>query len=138
MDFLKLLPHCGAYDLVNGVRTNRKDGWVKRISSKIANAIRHRMLHDGMTDTCCPLKIGRTCVLQSIPFFNGAHRFIPALVQMKGGRVLQTPVSHYPRVAGEAKYHLRNRLLGPLLGLLVVAWLQRHPVHYQVKGQIHE
>lgn len=137
MDFLKLLPFCGSYDLVTGVRAKRKDTLVKRISSAMANTLRQRLLRDGMTDTCCPLKIGRTEMLQGLPFFKGAHRFLPALVQMKGGRVHQTPVTHYTRVAGEAKYHLGNRLLGPFVGLLVVAWLQRQTTHYQAEGPLH-
>jgi dolichol-phosphate mannosyltransferase len=134
LDFLELLPYCGPYDLVNGIRTNRKDTAVKRISSIVANTVRQRFLKDGMQDTCCPLKIGRTVMLRSIPFFNGAHRFIPALVQMNGGRVYQTPVNHYPRLAGEAKYHLGNRLIGPFVGMLVVSWLQRHAARYQVES----
>ena len=134
MDFLQLLPYCGRYDLVNGIRVKRKDTVVKRISSVVANTVRQRFLRDGMQDTCCPLKIGRTKMLRSIPFFNGAHRFLPALVQMNGGRVYQIPVSHYPRIAGEAKYHLSNRLIGPFVGMLVVSWLQRHPARYHVES----
>jgi glycosyltransferase involved in cell wall biosynthesis len=134
MDFLKLLPHCGPFDLVTGVRMKRKDTVVKRISSIVANTVRQRILKDGMKDTCCPLKIGRTLMLRSVPFFTGAHRFLPILVQMNGGRVYQTPVSHYPRIAGKAKYHLGNRLIGPLVGLLVVSWLQRNKARYHVEG----
>lgn len=136
MDFLVLLPHCGPFDLVNGVRAKRKDTWVKRISSVVANTVRQRLLKDGMADTCCPLKIGRTDILRALPFFKGAHRFLPALVQMNGGRVHQTPVSHYPRVAGTAKYHLGNRLIGPFMGLMVVAWLQRQTSPYEAEGPL--
>lgn len=136
MDFLELLPHCGPFDLVTGVRVSRKDTLVKRISSIVANTVRQRILNDGMTDTCCPLKIGRTKMLRSIPFFDGAHRFLPALVQMNGGRVHQIPVNHYPRIGGRPKYHLRNRLIGPLVGLLVVSWLQRHATRYQVEATL--
>jgi glycosyltransferase involved in cell wall biosynthesis len=136
MDFLELLPYCGRFDLVTGVRISRKDTFVKRVSSIVANTVRQKILKDGMTDTCCPLKIGRTSMLRSVPFFNGAHRFLPALVQMNGGRVHQTPVNHYPRIAGEAKYHLHNRLIGPLVGLFVVSWLQRHAVHYQEEAPL--
>jgi glycosyltransferase involved in cell wall biosynthesis len=134
MDFLELLPYCGPFDLVTGIRVNRKDTMLRRISSIVANSVRQWLLKDGMKDTCCPLKIGRTAMLRSTPFFNGAHRFLPALVQMNGGRVHQTPVNHYPRVAGKAKYHLGNRLIGPFVGLLVVSWLQRHATRYEVEG----
>jgi glycosyltransferase involved in cell wall biosynthesis len=134
MDFLELLPHCGPFDLVTGVRANRKDSVVKRLSSSVANTVRRWILKDAMKDTCCPLKIGRTSMLRSLPFFNGAHRFLPALVQLKGGRVHQIPVHHYPRIAGSSKYHLGNRLIGPFVSLFVVFWLQRHAVHYQLEG----
>jgi glycosyltransferase involved in cell wall biosynthesis len=133
MDFLELLPHCGPFDLVTGIRVNRQDTLIRRISSMVANGVRRQILNDGMMDTCCPLKIGRTALLRSLPFFNGAHRFLPALVQMNGGRVHQVPVNHYPRIAGEAKFHLGNRLIGPLVGLLVVSWLQKHATRYRVE-----
>jgi glycosyltransferase involved in cell wall biosynthesis len=112
-DFLELLKYCNEYDLVNGIRINRKDNGIKKLSSKIANAIRRSVTHDGSSDTGCPLKIINTEVLKKIPFFKGMHRFLPALVLLTGGRVKEVPVNHYPRLAGKSKYHLWNRLTGP-------------------------
>ena len=109
-DFNLLLPHAADYQLVTGIRVTRNDGFVKRVSSKIANGWRRMMTHDGFSDTGCPLKVFQTECARKLPIFTGMHRFFPALVQMAGGRVMQIPVRHYPRTAGKAKYHLFNRL----------------------------
>ena len=90
------------------------------------------MLGDGIQDTCCPLKIIKTEYAKKIPFFNGMHRFLPALIQYQGGKVMQIPVQHFPRYAGTAKYHLHNRLIGPLVDTLAVVWMKHRYIHYRV------
>src|SRR5690554_934266 len=90
-DFNLLLPHIGAYDLVTGVRANRKDSFVKNASSLIANRIRRSFTHDGMDDTGCPLKVIKTECAKRIPMFNGLHRFLPAMVLLQNGTVVQIP-----------------------------------------------
>ena len=112
-DFNLLLEHASDYELVMGIRTGRKDSFVKNMSSKIANGFRRMMTHDGVQDTGCPLKVLHTDYAKRIPFFTGMHRFLPALIQLQEGRVKQIPVRHFPRVAGKSKYHLANRLIGP-------------------------
>lgn len=124
-DFDRLLPFSGEYALVTGIRTERKDSFVKRASSKIANSWRRMMTHDGVSDTGCPLKVIQTEYARKLPLFNGMHRFLPALVQMAGGRVRQVPVRHYPRVAGTAKYHLFNRLWRPLIDCFGFRWMKK-------------
>jgi dolichol-phosphate mannosyltransferase len=131
-DFLKLLPYLPEFDLVNGIRQSRMDSWVKRISSKIANGFRRKLLNDGILDTCCPLKIAKATYLKKIPFFNGVHRFLPALVMAEGGRIKQVPVQHFARVAGKSKYHLMNRLVGPFLDTMVVAYLKTKHIDYTI------
>ncbi|PID76200.1 MAG: dolichol-phosphate mannosyltransferase, partial [Deltaproteobacteria bacterium] len=84
MDFLLYFEHFPAYDMVNGIRSKRQDSFIKRISSKIANNYRRLMINDKITDTCCPLKIIKTEYARKIPFFDGMHRFLPALVQLEG------------------------------------------------------
>lgn len=123
-DFSLLLEHLGEYDLVLGIRTQRKDGFVKRASSKIANSWRRMMTGDGITDTGCPLKVMKTSFARELPLFRGMHRFIPALVQMQGGKCLEIPVRHYPRTAGTAKYHLGNRLWGPFVDCFAFRWMR--------------
>ena len=93
--------------------------------SKIANFVRNSVLSDGVQDSCCPLKLGRTSMLQSLPAFRGFHRFLPALTLINGGTIYQMQVQHFPRYAGTAKYHLMNRLISPFIDMLGVAWLKR-------------
>jgi dolichol-phosphate mannosyltransferase len=134
-DFDKLLEFADQYDLVTGVRQNRKDTLVKKASSSIANSIRRFFTKDGASDTGCPLKIIRTEIAKKIPFFNGMHRFLAALVQMIGGTVKEVSVSHYPRIAGKSKYHLWNRLLGPLVDLWAFCWMKRNYIRYEIIGK---
>ena len=132
-DFNELLKFIPEYDLVMGIRVNRKDGLVKRFSSIVANAVRKMLLNDKIADTGCPLKIIKTEYARRIPFFKGMHRFLPNAVMMLGGRVMQVPVRHFPRLAGKSKYHLFNRLTGPFIDALVVRWMQRHYICYDIK-----
>lgn len=131
-DFNKLLEFAEQYDLVNGVRTRRRDGLIKRLSSSVANAIRRAVTKDGIQDSACPLKIFRTETAKKILFFDGMHRFLPALVLMAGGKVKEVPVNHYPRKAGKSKYHLRNRLVGPFMDLWAFRWMKRNYIHYEI------
>lgn len=133
MDFNLLLDHRNDYDLITGVRVNRKDSFVKRISSKIANSIRRAFTKDGMDDTGCPLKIIRTSYAKKIPMFSGLHRFLPAMILLQNGKILQVPVEHFPRIAGEAKFGLSNRLIGPLLDCFAYSWMKRKYINYELE-----
>jgi len=123
-DFNLLLAEAGNYACVLGIRAERKDGFVKRMSSKIANSWRRMMTHDGITDTGCPLKVLQTSYAKELPLFKGMHRFIPALVQMAGGECKEIPVRHYPRTAGTAKYNLANRLWAPFIDCFGFRWMK--------------
>ena len=129
-DFNLLLEHASDYELVMGIRTGRKDSFVKNMSSKIANGFRRMMTHDGVQDTGCPLKVLHTDYAKRIPFFTGMHRFLPALIQLQEGRVKQIPVRHFPRVAGKSKYHLANRLIGPFKDCF--AYRRKRYINYRV------
>lgn len=132
-DFNLLLAEAEDYTLVMGIRTGRKDGFVKRASSKFANGFRRMMTHDGVADTGCPLKVMRTEYAKRIPLFTGMHRFLPALIQLQdGGTVRQIPVRHFPRVAGESKYHLWNRLAGPFKDCFAYRWMRKRYINYSV------
>ncbi len=134
-DFNILLPYIDDYDLVTGVRANRKDSFVKNMSSKIANGIRRAFTHDGMDDTGCPLKVIKTQYAKKIPMFKGLHRFLPAMILLQNGRIIQVPVRHFPRVAGEAKFGLWNRLLGPLLDCFAYLWMKKKYINYELKNK---
>lgn len=133
MDFLLLLDHIPQFDLAMGIRVNRNDGLVKRISSKVANTVRRLLINDGIVDTGCPLKIMKTEFAKAIPFFTGMHRFLPALIQLHGGTVKQIPVQHFPRYAGKAKYNLGNRLVKPFFDALAFRWMKKRYIHYQIE-----
>ena len=132
-DFDLLLPYTDDFALVTGIRASRKDSFVKNLSSKMANSIRRSVTHDGMDDTGCPLKIIRTENAKKIPFFTGMHRFLPALILLQEVPVKQVPVRHFPRIAGEAKYHLWNRLWGPLNDLMAFKWMKKRYLNYQIE-----
>lgn len=134
-DFDLLMEHASDFDLVTGIRANRKDTLVKNMSSKIANSIRRSVTHDGVEDTGCPLKVIRTSAAQKIPFFKGMHRFLPALIILQQGTVKQVPVKHFPRIAGEAKFHLWNRLLGPLMDLFAFKWMKKRYINYHIEKE---
>ena len=131
-DFKLLLPHVAEYEMVMGIRANREDSFVKNMSSKIANSFRRFMTKDGIEDTGCPLKIMRTDYAKRIPFFTGMHRFLPALIQLQNGRIKQIPVRHFPRMAGQSKYNLKNRLVAPFIDCFGYRWMKKRYINYKV------
>ena len=134
-DFNLLLKYIDNYQLVTGVRVNRKDSFIKNISSKIANNIRRAFTKDGMDDTGCPLKIIHTDYAKRIPMYRGLHRFLPAMILLQNGKVTQIPVQHFPRIAGQAKFGLWNRLLGPLMDCFAYLWMKKKYINYKVAKQ---
>jgi dolichol-phosphate mannosyltransferase len=134
-DFNILIEYTAEFDLVTGVRSNRKDSFTKNISSKIANGIRRAFTDDGMDDTGCPLKIIRTDMAKRIPMFNGLHRFLPAMILLQNGKIKQTPVRHFQRIAGVSKFNLWNRLLGPLQDCFAYLWMKQKYINYSVAKQ---
>ena len=96
--------------LVGGIRKNRKDSLNKIISSKIANYIRSKILKDGCKDTGCSLKVFNKKIFLSFPFFNGVHRFLPALFRGYGYKTVFLEVNHRKRIYGSSKYGTMNRL----------------------------
>lgn len=131
-DFNLLLEYVENYELVMGIRSGRKDSFVKNISSRIANSVRRSMTHDGVADTGCPLKIMHTKNAKRIPFFTGMHRFLPALILLQNGKVKQIPVRHFKRMAGKSKYNLSNRLVGPLKDCFAYRWMKKRYINYEI------
>jgi dolichol-phosphate mannosyltransferase len=111
-------------DLVCGYRMRRKDTFVKKLSSHIANFVRSRFVGDGVRDTGCTLKaMRRVCVDTLVPF-KGVHRFIPAFVKSAGFKIVEIPVNHRARQFGVSKYGLGNRAIRATLDMFGVRWLQ--------------
>jgi dolichol-phosphate mannosyltransferase len=111
--------------LIAGWRKRRRDTRLKRISSKIANAVRRGLLRDSTPDTGCGLKLFQRELFLELPYFDHMHRFLPALVLRAGGRVQSIEVHHRPRARGVSKYGLHNRLWVGIVDLFGMAWLQR-------------
>ncbi len=114
--------------LISSLRRKRRDSWLRRVSSRIANAIRQRLLHDRTSDSASGLKLFPRDAFMKLPYFDHMHRFVPALMQRSGGEMLTVEVNHRPRSHGESKYGLRNRLWVGIVDLLGVMWLQRRYV----------
>lgn len=131
-DFNLLLQDIKDYELVMGIRADRKDSFFKKLQSKIANGFRRMMTHDDVQDTGCPLKVLHTDYAKRIPFFTGMHRFLPALILLQEGKIKQVPVRHFPRVAGVSKYHLWNRLISPFIDCFAYRWMKKRYIHYRV------
>lgn len=112
-------------DAVVGYRVDRQDTFVRRQSSRVANAIRNRLSGDTIRDTGCPLKVFRAEALADIPYFEGMHRFFPTLLRIAGYSVVELPVSHHPRTRGQSKYGIRNRALRAFVDLLAVRWMRK-------------
>ncbi|MCI1778676.1 MAG: glycosyltransferase [Bacteroidales bacterium] len=133
MDFNLLLKYAEDFPLVTGIRARRKDGYFKKLQSKIANGFRRMMTHDDAVDTGCPLKVLHSDYAKRMPMFTGMHRFIPALIQLQtGGRMKQIPVRHYPRTAGVSKYHLWNRLVSPFKDCFAYRWMKHRYINYGI------
>ncbi len=111
--------------LIAGHRTRRRDTWIKRRSSRIANRVRAALLRDATPDTGCGLKVFRRELFLSLPQFDHMHRFLPALVLRAGGSTLPFPVNHRPRTAGASNYGTLDRLAVGIVDLFGVWWLQR-------------
>ncbi len=110
--------------LVMGNRVTRRDTWLRRLSSRVANGVRGWLLDDGTPDTGCGIKLMHRDTFLELPFFDHMHRFLPALYQRQGARVISVPVNHRPRTRGTSKYGLNNRLWVGIVDLYGVMWLK--------------
>jgi dolichol-phosphate mannosyltransferase len=111
--------------LIAGHRARRQDSWAKREASRIANAVRRRLLADDTPDTGCGLKLFPRALFLDLPYFDHMHRFLPALVLREGGIVRSEPVNHRPRQRGVSKYGVFDRLGVGIADLAGVLWLRR-------------
>jgi dolichol-phosphate mannosyltransferase len=128
----------GHLKLVMGNRTTRRDTRLRRLSSRIANAVRSTLLNDGTPDTGCGIKLFEREVFLQLPHFNHMHRFLPALVQRAGHRVVSVPVGHRPRIRGRSKYGVNNRLWVGIVDLFGVMWLIRRRFAPHAVDEVHQ
>jgi glycosyltransferase involved in cell wall biosynthesis len=130
--FLELLQE---YDCVCGYRAKRNDDFIRKLSSRVANAVRNGILHDGIRDSGCGAKGFRRACVPALPCFNGVHRFMAVFIRKAGFTIVETPVTHHARIHGVSKYGIGNRLWRGLYDLVGVAWLRRRHVAYQVEEE---
>lgn len=124
-DLPRLLAELTRCDLVCGVRSQRKDNTVRRLSSSIARGVRRRVLGVDFRDIGCNLRAFKRPVLQTLLPFDGLHRFMPVLAQDAGAIVTELAVNHHPRTAGRSKYGVWNRLGRGLRDLSMIAWYRK-------------
>ena len=125
-DLIKAIETGGArVGLVAGQRVGRKDTGFKKFQSRTANAIRNAILHDGTRDTGCGLKAFRREVFLMMPYFDGLHRFLPALMRREGYAIAYVDVIDRPRHSGVSNYGFFDRLWIGIMDLAGVWWLIR-------------
>ena len=117
------------YDLVCGVRKNRMDSGLRKLSSKVANFVRDMILSDGILDAGCAMRVMKRSALQQLPVFRAIHRFIPTVLIIHGYKVGQMPVNHRPREAGVSKYGVGNRLWVGIMDLIGLRWYRKRFIH---------
>ena len=130
-DIPRLFALLGEYDMVCGWRRSRRDPWLKRVSSRIANGWRNRRTGEAVHDITCPLKVFRAAIVPHLPPYDGMHRFYPTPARMAGFRVVEVPVAHRERAAGTSKYGIWNRLWKGLSDLRAIRWMQRNRLTYR-------
>jgi glycosyltransferase involved in cell wall biosynthesis len=123
-------------DFVYGWRKERKDTWLKRLSTRVANAVRNRLTGESIPDTGCPLKVFKTVILKRMKLFNGMHRFFITLAHMDGWKSSQMIVRHRHRQHGKSKYGMWNRLFRSLRDCLAVRWMMKRHLKYQVTEMV--
>lgn len=119
-----------------GYRVNRQDSAWKLVQSRIANGVRNWLNRESIRDTGCSLKAFRVEAVRDLPLFDGMHRFLPTLVRMHGGTVIEVPVHHRPRLHGATKYGMSNRAIRALRDALAVRWMQRRALRYRVREEV--
>jgi dolichol-phosphate mannosyltransferase len=106
-------------------KASRKDTAFRKLQSSVANGVRASLLGDGTPDTGCGIKLFSRELFLDLPRFDHMHRFLPALFQRHGARVVSVPVSHRPRLRGTSKYGMLNRLWVGIVDICGVMWLRR-------------
>ncbi len=124
-DIPRLLERLADADLVCGIRVSRRESWRRRVASRIGNQVRNWLLNEAISDGGCALMAFRTDFLKQAQWFDGAHRFIPALLSMRGARVTQVPVNDRPRLGGTSHYDIARRGVETFRDGLFVRKLQR-------------
>ncbi|MCK8603847.1 glycosyltransferase family 2 protein [Desulfoferrobacter suflitae] len=123
----------GSMDMINGYRARRKDTFIRKVASRIANAFRNFVTGNTVSDVGCSTRVFKRQCIESLPKFKGMHRFLPTLVAMQGFTLAEVAVNHRPRQRGKTKYSINNRLWVGLMDTFGVLWLQKRSFTYRVR-----
>ena len=126
----------GRVGLAAGQRVGRKDTGFKKMQSRTANAVRSSILKDGTRDTGCGLKAFPRDVYLTMPYFDGLHRFMPALIRREGFEIAYVDVIDRPRHSGVSNYGFFDRLWIGIMDLAGVWWLIRRKKPTPVANEV--
>jgi glycosyltransferase involved in cell wall biosynthesis len=115
----------GDVDVVNGVRANRSDSFVRKLRSRIGTGFRNCMTSEKVTDVGCSLRVFRRECFEGVFVFKGMHRYLPTLMRIRGYRITEMPVNHRPRTKGVTKYGIGNRLWVGIKDTMAVRWMKQ-------------
>jgi len=138
-DIPKLLEALKQADCVCGTRVAARakgDSWLRRVSSHIANSVRNKVSGETISDAGCCFRAFRRECIENVKFFKGAHRFLPTLIRMEGFTVVEAPVDHRSRGAGQTHYGVWNRLFKSSADLLAVRWMKKRVIRYKISETI--
>jgi len=139
-DVPQFLQALDKFDCVCGSRVQARgqgDGFVRIVSSRIANWVRNKMSGENVTDAgCCYRAFKRECI-DDLKFFKGMHRFLPTLFKIEGFTVTEIPIRHNARAAGQSHYGVWNRLFASFYDLLAVRWMKKRMFQYKIAERIH-
>jgi glycosyltransferase involved in cell wall biosynthesis len=134
-DIPMLMKYLDDADAVVGWRQVRHDSWLKRVSSRIANAVRKAVSGDYVQDSACSLRVMRREGVSAMPPFTGMHRFMPTLLKIAGFRVVQVRVNHRSRKFGRSKFGVSDRAFSAFADLLVVRWMMQRRLRYRIAAR---
>lgn len=138
-DIPSLLAALKDYDCANGTRVeSRKDGdnFIRIASSRIANWVRNKLSGDNISDAGCGFRAFKRECIANLKLFEGMHRFMPTLFKIEGYTVIEVPVSNRPRLSGQSKYGVWNRVFSSSCDLLAVRWMKRRMLKYTIAERL--
>lgn len=115
-------------DCVTGVRKKRRDNFIRRFSSRVANGFRNWITGDQISDSGCGIRVVRRAAVREVPVFNGMHRFLPTLLRGQGYVVAERQVNHRERTRGVSKYGVHNRLWRGIRDCFGIRWYLKRAV----------
>jgi hypothetical protein len=127
------------HDCVCGTRVatrGKGDSFVRVASSRIANWVRNKLSQETITDAGCTYRAFKRECVDKLKLYRGLHRFIPTLLKMEGFTVTEIPVTNHPRLHGESKYGVWNRLFKSFRDLLAIRWMKSRLLNYTIETEL--